>query len=158
MTAAANREFIPVFEEFGREVWRGIVNAANTSGPNDADAAAIATLASRLYDMMTTRRLNGNLSREEFRAVAIISYLWLAIQFDSPVVQDLRAEASSPDQRLMKIGDRVGIKAHSRTKPLLDLAGPFSILMQQIETNKSVGGLFPNDGDGTAWGDPCAGR
>jgi hypothetical protein len=133
--AAANREFIPVFEEFGREVWRGIVNAKNFSGPNDADAAAIATLASRLYDMLTTRRLNANLSREEFRAVAVISYLWLAIQFDSPIVQDLRAQASSPDQRLMKIGERVGIKAHSRTKPLLDLADPFSVLMQQIETN-----------------------
>jgi hypothetical protein len=26
------------------------------------------------------------------------------------------------------------MKAHSRTKPLLDLAGPFSVLMQQIET------------------------
>ena len=23
----------------------------------------------------------------------------------------------------------------------------------QIETNKKVGGLFPNDGDGNAWGD-----
>ena len=85
--------------------------------------------------MLTTRRLNGNLSREEFRAVAVLSYLWLAIQYDSPIVQDLRAEASSPDQRLMKIGDRVGIKAHSRTKPLLDLADPFSVLLQQIETN-----------------------
>ncbi len=116
-------------------MWRGIVNAANTSGANDADAGAIATLASRLYDMLTTRRLYGNLSREEFRAVSVISYLWLAIQYDSPIVQDLRAEASSPDQRLMKIGDRVGIKAHSRTKPLLDLAHPFSVLLQHIETN-----------------------
>ena len=27
----------------------------------------------------------------------------------------------------------------------------------QLETNKTVGGLFPNDGDGNAWGDPKVG-
>src|SRR5215472_2966765 len=55
--AASNRDFIPTFETFGREVWRGIVNAKNFTGPNDADAAVIATLARRLFDMMATRRL-----------------------------------------------------------------------------------------------------
>jgi len=30
-------------------------------------------------------------------------------------------------------------------------------MWQQIETNKSVGGLFPNDGDGNAWGDKKVG-
>ena len=73
--AAANRDFIPTFEAFGREVWRGIVNAKNFSGANDTDPTVISTLARRLYDMMATRRINGNLSREEFRAVAIMSYL-----------------------------------------------------------------------------------
>jgi branched-chain amino acid transport system substrate-binding protein len=27
----------------------------------------------------------------------------------------------------------------------------------QLDTNKQVGGLFPNDGDGNAWGDPNVG-
>ena len=27
----------------------------------------------------------------------------------------------------------------------------------QLQTNKSVGGLFPNDGDGNAWGDKVVG-
>ena len=27
----------------------------------------------------------------------------------------------------------------------------------QLDTNKQVGGLFPNDGDGNAWGDPKVG-
>ncbi len=43
--SAANRDFIPTFEAFAHEVWRGIYNAKNTSGPNDTDAEAIATLA-----------------------------------------------------------------------------------------------------------------
>jgi len=132
--AAANRDFIPTFESFAREVWRGIVNAKNTSGANDTDAAVIATLARRLYDMMATRRINGNLSREEFRAVAILSFLNLAVMFDSPAVIDLKATASSPEMRLQKVAERVGMTAHPNSKPFFDLAAPFSQLMQGIET------------------------
>lgn len=132
--AASNRDFIPTFEAFGREVWRGIVNAKNTSGANDTDPTNIATLARRLYDMMATRRINGNLSREEFRAVAIISFMHLAVLFDSPAVVDLKATASSPEMRLQKMAERVGMTAHPKSKPFFDLAGPFSILMHSIET------------------------
>ncbi len=132
--AAANRDFIPTFEAFGREVWRGIVNVKNLSGANDTDATVIATLARRLFDMMATRRINGNLSREEFRAVALMSFLHLAISYDSPAVIDMKAAASSPEMRLKKIAERVGMQSHVRSKPLLDLAGPFSILLQAIET------------------------
>jgi hypothetical protein len=131
---AANRDFIPTFEAFGREVWRGIVNAKNFSGANDTDATVISTLARRLYDMMATRRINGNLSREEFRAVAIMSFLHLAVLYDSPAVVDLKASASSPEMRLQKIAERVGMTAHPKSKPFFDLAAPFSKLMQAIET------------------------
>jgi hypothetical protein len=134
--AASNRDFIPTFETFGREVWRGIVNARNVSGANDTDPSVISTLARRLYDMMTSRRINGNLSREEFRAVAVMSFLHLAVLYDSPVVVDLRAQASSPEIRLQNIADRVGMTAHPKSKPLFDLAAPFSVLMQQIETGE----------------------
>jgi hypothetical protein len=132
--AAANRDFIPTFEALAREVWRGIVNARNTSGANDTDATVIATLARRLYDMMATRRINGNLSREEFRAVSVISFLNLAVQYDSPAVVDLKASASSPEMRLQKIGERVQMNCHVKSKPFFDLAGPFSTLMQSIES------------------------
>jgi hypothetical protein len=132
--AAANRDFIPTFEAFAREVWRGIVNVKNFSGANDTDATVIATLARRIYDMMATRRLNGNLSREEFRAVSILSFIHLAVLYDSPAVVDLKCTASSPEMRLQKMAERVEMKSHPRTKPFFDLAGPFSILMQMIET------------------------
>jgi len=130
----SNREFIGTFEAFGREVWRGISNARNTSGENDTDNQAIATAARRLYDMLTTRRLYGNLSREEFRAVSLMSFLHLAVMYDSPPVVDLKATGSSPEQRLIKLADRVGMKPHSQTKPLFDLSQPFSVLLQAIES------------------------
>jgi hypothetical protein len=131
---AANHDFIPTFEALAREVWRGIVNARNTSGANDTDATVIATLARRLYDMMATRRINGNLSREEFRAVSIISFLHLAVQYDSPAVVDLKASASSPEMRLQKMAERVKMSCHVKSKPFFDLAAPFSTLMQSIES------------------------
>jgi len=131
---ASNRDFIVVFEKLAAEIWRGMVNAKNTSGANDTDATAIATLARRIYDMMSTRRINGNLSREEFRAVAVMSFLHLAVLYDSPAVVDLKAAASSPEMRLQKIAERVGMTPHPKSKPLFDLAAPFSTLMQSIET------------------------
>ncbi|MEM9012124.1 MAG: ABC transporter substrate-binding protein [Pseudomonadota bacterium] len=40
---------------------------------------------------------------------------------------------------------------------LEDLIAVFTNMWNQLETNKSVGGLFPNDADGNAWGDPNLG-
>jgi branched-chain amino acid transport system substrate-binding protein len=40
---------------------------------------------------------------------------------------------------------------------LEDIIAVFTNMWGQLTTNKSVGGLFPNDGDGNAWGDPVVG-
>ena len=40
---------------------------------------------------------------------------------------------------------------------LEDVIAVFTNLWNKVETNKQVGGLFPNDGDGNAWGDPDIG-
>ena len=40
---------------------------------------------------------------------------------------------------------------------LEDVIAVFTNMWEQLNTNKSVGGLFPNDGDGNAWGDPKVG-
>jgi branched-chain amino acid transport system substrate-binding protein len=40
---------------------------------------------------------------------------------------------------------------------LEDVIAVFTNMWGQIESNKSVGGLFPNDGDGNAWGDAHVG-
>lgn len=40
---------------------------------------------------------------------------------------------------------------------LEDIVSVFTAMWGQLETNRSVGALFPNDGDGNAWGDPVVG-
>ncbi len=40
---------------------------------------------------------------------------------------------------------------------LEDIIQVFTNLWNQLDTNKSVGALYPNDGDGNAWGDPVVG-
>ena len=40
---------------------------------------------------------------------------------------------------------------------LEDVIAVFTNMWNQVPTNKSVGGLFPNDGDGNAWGDKQVG-
>ena len=40
---------------------------------------------------------------------------------------------------------------------LEDVIAVFTYMWNQLDTNKSVGALFPNDGDGNAWGDPEVG-
>ncbi len=40
---------------------------------------------------------------------------------------------------------------------LEDVIAVFTNMWSQVATNKSVGGLFPNDGDGNAWGDKNVG-
>ena len=133
---AANRDFFPILENFLRECWIGIENAKNTSGANPEDPTKISILARRLYDMMQTRRLNGQLSREEFTAVAKLSWLNLVLLSNNFVIRDLQCEAADPSERLANIARRVDMKAHLRSKFLFDLAQPLSFLMQSIEMGR----------------------
>jgi hypothetical protein len=133
---AANRDFVLIWEELLREVWKGIENSINTSGVNATDDAAIANLARQLFDMLQVRRRNGNLSREEFVYVTTLSWFHLTVEFDSPVVRDLKAEASSPEERLRKIGERVGLPAHAKSESYFILAEAMSRLLIGIETGQ----------------------
>jgi hypothetical protein len=136
---ASNVEFVPTFETLLGEVWRGITNARNFAGENETDNEAVRRSARQIFDMLATRRLHGTFAREEFRAVSVMSWLHLAVMFNSPVVLDLRAEAASPELRLAKIGARVGIEPHPQSWSLFQLAQPASFLMFAIEQ-----GLFNN--------------
>ena len=131
---AANTEFVSTFEEFLREVWIGIENVANVSGANPTDDAKIADLAEKIFDLMRSRRQNGNLSREEFVFVSMLSWFHLTVDVDLPVIEDLRAQASSPEQRLFKVAQRVGLPAHGLSKNYFDIADPLSRILTQIET------------------------
>jgi len=133
-TEAANNEFVSTFEELLREVWIGMEHVSNTSGAKPTDDAKIARLAERLYDMLRTRRKAGNLSREEFVFVSMMSWFHLTVESDLPIVQDLRAQATSPEERLFKIAQRVGLPAHGLSQNYFDIADSISRILILIET------------------------
>jgi len=131
---AANNEFVSTFHEFLSEVWVGIENVNNFTGVNPTDNGKIANLAEKLHNMLITRRQQGNLSREEFVFVSMMSWFHLTVQFNSPIVLTLRADAASPEQRLFKIAQRVSLPAHGLSKSYFDIADAISLLLILIET------------------------
>lgn len=133
-TETANKEFVSTLEEFLREVWVGIENAKNESGANPKDDAAIANLASRLHAMLQTRRQYGNLSQEEFFFVSTMAWFHLSLEYNSPIVKSLKAEANSEEERLKKIAERVKLPAHGQSFYFFRLADALSPLLIQIET------------------------
>lgn len=131
---ASNTDFVATFEELLREVWIGMTYVSATSSANPTDPAKIASLAEKLHDMLRSRRQNGNLSREEFAAVSAMSWFHLTLDFDSPIVRSLRAEATGTEQRLFKIAERVKMPAHGLAKHFFEIADPISRILIQIET------------------------
>jgi hypothetical protein len=132
---AANSGFVATFEEFLREVWVGITYLTATSSSNPTDNSKIADLAEKLHDMLQSRRrLGGNLSREEFAFVSMMSWFHLTLELeDAPIVRSLRADAVGAENVLFKIAERVGLPAHGLSKSFFEIADPISRLLIQIE-------------------------
>ena len=129
-----NADFVPVFDEILHEVWQGRSNFANQVGARPTDDAKIAERCTRLSEMLLARRVNGTLSREEFWAVATMSWFHATLETNAhPIVQDLRADAPSPEERLFKIAQAVGYPAHGLAKSYFELAEPLSRLLIAIE-------------------------
>jgi hypothetical protein len=131
--AAANAGFVPMFEDLLREVWIAAENFKNTSGTNPKDDAAIASFARDIRDMLLTRRQQGNLAREEFWIVTMASWFHLTLESNNSVVSDLKSNAGSPEERLRKVGDRVGLKPHVHAESFFTLAPRVSTLLKRIE-------------------------
>ena len=51
-----------------------------------------------------------------------MAWFHLTLSFNTPVVRDLEAEANSAEERLQKIGERVGLPAHTRSDSYFRLA------------------------------------
>jgi hypothetical protein len=130
---AANVDFWRTLESMLAEVWRGIVNAANTSGRNDADPSTIARYCLLLNDMLSVRRLGGNIYREEFAAGCMTTWFHMALMWDSPIVRALKSEAENPADRLIKLGQIVGVPAHSRSASYIQLGNLLGFLLTEIE-------------------------
>jgi hypothetical protein len=132
---AANREFIATFESFLTEVWIGIENSKNETGINITDDGAIHTLAKRLKDMLTTRRLYASFLHVEFYSICMMLWLHYAVlkQDNSNIVKSLNAQGTSEEERLKKIAERVKLPAHSQAFYFFNLAFPLSNLLVLIE-------------------------
>jgi hypothetical protein len=153
--AAANTDFTTTFESLLREVWRAIENVANQVGPNQTDISTLATLARTLYDMLRVRRQDanaGSLGRDELWHVSTMSWFHLTLSYNTPIVRDLKAEATSAAERLQKVGERVGLPAHSRAESYLHLAESMSLLLREIEV-----GTFNSISGATALFTPATG-
>ena len=74
------------------------------------------------------------MSREEFDFVSMLSWFHLTVDSDLPIIQDLRAQAASPEERLFKIAQRVGLPAHGLSKSYFDIADSISRILIEIET------------------------
>jgi hypothetical protein len=131
-----------VFESLLAEVWKGYINRRNFLTANATDDNAIIELVRRLREMLNARRQNGNLAREEFDAVATLSWFFLTIAYNTQVVEDLNATAIGVADRLRLIGERVGMVPHARADSYFQLATPMSEILRAIETD-----AIPNAAD-----------
>ena len=114
-------------------MWRAIENVRNAVGPNQTDITTIANLARTLFDMLRARRQDGNLTRDELFHVSTMDWFHLTLSFNVPIVVDLKAEAPSAAERLEKIGERVGLPAHSRSDSYFHLAENMSLVLRELE-------------------------
>jgi hypothetical protein len=90
--------------------------------------------------MLNDRRQHGNLTREEYVSVCAMSWFHLTVygykSSNAPIVIDMKAEASSPEERLRKLGERVGVPAHGKARSLFMLAERVSTLLIEIEQER----------------------
>lgn len=136
---ASNRSFVKVFEELLFELWRAIENVRNLVAGNTTDDDRIYRLAEQIGFMLRSRRLNALLVREELAAATAMGWVELTVSSNTFVVRDLRAEASSPADRLRIIGERVRLLPHSRTNSFFAMAAELSLLLRALEAGWVTG-------------------
>lgn len=131
--SAANTSFIMLFEELLFELWQAITNVRNTSGANASDDDRIYRIAEELRFVLRSRRQFQMLAREELAAATVLGWTELTLSADTPVVIDLRAQATSAADRLRIIGERVGLAAHSKSGALFSMSSDLSLFLRVIE-------------------------
>jgi hypothetical protein len=137
-----NQPFIVLFEKFITEIWQAYTNARNQVGPNTTDIFSIVDTAQKIQEMLMSRRTTEttfnnyryfNLSKEEYSSVVMMSWFYEVVSYDSPLIQFLRCNGNTPGERLINVGKKVGINAHSKSEGLLDIAPPMNTLLRRIE-------------------------
>ncbi len=140
---AANKDFVPLFEEFLSEVWIAISNVTNFGNTNPTDVPKMDDLIVRSRELLTTRKQQGNLYREEFYHVATMSWMHLTLLVDNaPVVQDMGISAQSPAERLRQMGEKVGYPAHPKADAFFKMAEAISTILVAIELRPGLNSTF----------------
>jgi hypothetical protein len=130
---ASNRTFVQLFEELLFELWRAVENIRNLVAGNQTDDDRIYRLAEQIGFMLRSRRINQLLGREELAATTAMGWAELTVSSNTPVVNDLRAQAASAADRLRVIGERVGLLPHSRANSFFSMAADLSLLLRALE-------------------------
>jgi hypothetical protein len=149
-----NTRFLELWNELLRQVWLGFENDTNSSGAKATDSSYVGYLCQTLGEMLRLRRQGGMLAREEFAYVTMMSWFHLTVEYDTSVVADLSANASSagnPADRLAAIGARVGVSPSRQSRELFELADLVSPLLWSIELGLLDGSqeaevLYKHDG------------
>lgn len=130
---ASNNELMRTFERLLYEVWRGYVNRATSTSENRTDRQAMRELVRDMREMLTARRTNGTLLREEYSAIVTASWFFLTVDYENFVTQNLNAQAPSAANRLHKIAGLVGMQPARVADSYFHLADPLSDLFIDIE-------------------------
>jgi hypothetical protein len=133
--SAANTTFTQLFEELLYELWQAIANIKNSSGVNETDDDRIYRLGQELGYVLNVRRQGNVLDRVELAAAVVAGWIDVTLRYDSPLVVDLRAQATSPDERLRLVGERVGLTPHSKSTNFFAMASDLSLILRTIEFN-----------------------
>jgi hypothetical protein len=130
-----NTSFREKWAELLRQVWLGYENRNNAVGANATDNAYLQLLCDSLHDMLTMRRRGGFLAREEFASVALLNWFDLTLSEDTPIVQELKASATSSADRLTLVAQRVGMRPSPHARELFELAELMSGILRLIEAD-----------------------
>ena len=128
-----NTTFGERFNQFLNQIWIGYENRLNQVGSNATDPQYVGLLAQTISNMLGNTRLDGNGAREEMYANLVMSWCHLTVEYDSPLVRDLQATATSPEERLAKLGQHVNLEPASCSRELFQLSDPMSAFMWAIE-------------------------
>jgi hypothetical protein len=134
---SSNSNFRRNFERFCEEIWIGIVNDKVTIGPVPIDDESIQFNASEMQKNFLSQRNNGDITKQEFFYVAMLSWFHLTLEFNSPIVKAFGVNEQSPAQRLFALANIVGVPANGLSENMFRLADPMSLVLTLVET-----GLF----------------
>ena len=146
-----NGNFTRLMNELLHELWIARIHR-KTTGIDETDKPRILKLVQEIRGILNNRRLNGNLAREELYSVCMLDWFFLTISYDSPIVKSLddnslNSESDPRTRRLTTLVNRLTMQTknslsqelkypHQKTRYLLELAEPLSVLLRLIERNE----------------------